>query len=59
MTGGEHKRMAEDDIDLDRVIVDPTYRRHVIEQLRAQAERGATPPRVRSERAPMRTAIDD
>ena len=44
MTGKEQARIAEDDIDLDRVIVDPSYRRRVIEQLRVEAERRTKPP---------------
>ncbi len=33
--------MANDDIDLDRVVSDPGYRRQVIEQLNAEAPSGA------------------
>jgi hypothetical protein len=29
--------LAGEDIDLDRVVMDPRYRRHVIERLRAEA----------------------
>ena len=32
--------MADDDIDLDRVISDPAYRRRVIEYLNASADTG-------------------
>ena len=59
MSGEEQARIAGDDIDLDRVIVDPTYRRRVIEHLRAQAERRAKPSLVLTERAPAHPGRDD
>ena len=52
MTDDEHIWRAEDDIDFDRVIIDPSYRRRVIEQLRAQA---AQP----TERSPAHSGRDD
>jgi hypothetical protein len=33
--------MSDDDIDLDRVLIDPDYRRRVIEYLNAAASRSA------------------
>ena len=36
--------MSDDDIDLDRVLVDPEYRRRVIEYLNATA--GSPPPQT-------------
>lgn len=38
--------MSEDDIDLDRVLVDPDYRRQVIEYLNATARAEAAVPRI-------------
>ena len=43
--------MSDDDIDLDRVVVDPEYRRKVIAFLNAAAERGTG---VDEERRPAR-----
>lgn len=39
--------MIEDDIDLERAVRDPAYRRDVIAHLKAQAE-GTVPPDRRS-----------
>ena len=50
MTGSKDTRRANDNIDLDRVIVDPVYRRRVIERLRAEAARPA--PLALAEPAP-------
>jgi hypothetical protein len=36
--------LAGRDIDLDRVIMDPAYRRRVVERLRAEAAQLAPPP---------------
>ena len=36
--------LAGEDIDLDRVVMDPRYRRRVIERLRAEAALRPPPP---------------
>jgi hypothetical protein len=51
---GEEPR--PDGIDLDRVIVDPDYRRRVIEKLRAEA---ATPPPPPPEKSSPAAAGED
>lgn len=59
MTDDEQGRISDSEIDLDRVIVDPTYRRRVIQHLRAEAERRPKPALLRGERAPAHTRRDD
>ncbi|HZB90154.1 MAG TPA: hypothetical protein VE397_01855 [Stellaceae bacterium] len=51
---GEEPR--RDGIDLDRVIVDPAYRRRVIDRLRAEAQTRSPPPEP--EAAPEPGAAD-
>ena len=58
MTGSDGTRLADDGIDLDRVIVDPLYRRRVIERLRAEAAR-CPAPRIRTEPGPAPHAARD
>ena len=33
----QHAPLADEDIDLDRVVIDPRYRRRIIKRLRAEA----------------------
>jgi len=58
MNGSDDIRRADDEIDLDRVIVDPVYRRRVIELLRAEAARRPASFAL-AEAAPARRARDD
>ncbi|HUH85904.1 MAG TPA: hypothetical protein VLX85_14940 [Stellaceae bacterium] len=53
MTGSDNTRLGDDEIDLDRVIIDPIYRRGVIERLRAEAARRPA-PLLLTEPAPTR-----
>jgi hypothetical protein len=46
--------LAGEDIDLDRVVMDPRYRRRIIERLRAEAALRAPPPNE-----PPRSAVSD
>jgi hypothetical protein len=39
----QYMPLAGEDIDLDRVVMDPRYRRRVIERLRAEAALSAPP----------------
>jgi hypothetical protein len=58
MTGSDGTRLADDGIDLDRVVVDPLYRRRVIERLRAEAARRPA-PLIRTEPGPAPHAARD
>lgn len=59
MSGSDDNRRAQDEIDLDRVIVDPIYRRRVIEQLRAEAARRPASLVLAESAPPARGARDD
>ncbi len=59
MTGSDNTRLADDTIDLDRVIVDPAYRRRVIERLRAEAARRPAPLTLSEAAPPARISRDD
>lgn len=59
MSGNDGTRRADDGIDLDRVIVDPAYRRRVIERLRAEASRGPASLVLAEPAATPRVARDD
>ena len=59
MASSSDSQAVKDEIDLDRVVVDPIYRRRVIERLRVEAARRPVPLALGDAAPPPRVTRDD